>query len=411
MQKKKRVLIVDDSAVIRGMIARMIQDEPDIEIVGSASNGQMAVQMYMRERPDLVLLDIEMPIMDGMEALKQIMQHDRSAKVVMCSTLTHKNAEISMQALALGAIDYLPKPESAREINASENFKQTLIRMVRSIAARGAGTSYSGGSGTSASPPAPPPTAHRPSTPPPSSTPPSTPRPAGDANTYTASSSPAPLASGQATPSSIPNIFKGEVTKRAKPPSNWVPKIVAIGSSTGGPQALFAALKPLKNLPVPIVITQHMPATFTALLAQHIFAQTGIECFEGAENMPIENGKAYIAPGGKHMLLRKGEDGRVVIKIDDGPMENFCKPSVDPMLRSTLAIYGSKTLGVILTGMGTDGLEGMRQLVDAGGYLVAQDAETSVVWGMPGAVSKAGLCSEILPVQEIGSWVYKIVTQ
>lgn len=383
--KKKRILIVDDSAVIRGMISRIIQEEQDIEIVGSAANGQMAVQFYTREKPDLVLLDIDMPIMDGIEALKEIMRIDRAAKVVMCSTLTQKNAEISMQAMALGAVDYIPKPETAREMNSTDDFKHNLLGLIRNLGSgRMPTASQAGGTSSSAASAA-------------------APKPSATASL--------PGVGNNPMPSSVPNIFKGEITKRAKPQAGWIPKIVAIGSSTGGPQALFAVLKNLKNLPVPIVITQHMPPTFTALLAQHITAQTGIEAFEAADGMAVEAGKVYVAAGGKHMLLKKGDDGKVTLKLDDGPMENFCKPAVDPMMRSILAIYGGKTLGVMLTGMGTDGLEGMRALIDAGGFLVAQDSQTSVVWGMPGAVAKAGLCSEILPVQDIGPWVYKIVTQ
>ena len=188
-----------------------------------------------------------------------------------------------------------------------------------------------------------------------------------------------------------------------------VKKVIAVGSSTGGPQALFEVIKSFKDFDIPIVITQHMPATFTKILSEHIQQQTGVPSHEGEEDMLIENGNVYVAPGGFHMHLVKKEDNTVRIHLDDGPAENFCKPSVDPMFRTAIDIYGNKTLGVILTGMGNDGLGGGKVLTEQGGRLIAQDEETSVVWGMPGAVAQAGLCSEVLPLDQIGPWVKKAV--
>lgn len=373
---QRKILIVDDSAVIRGMITRLLSDDKDIEIVGSASNGQMAVQMYKKSLPDIVILDIEMPIMNGIEALKEIIAFDKNARVIMCSTLTHKNAEISLEAMKIGAADYIPKPTSATEVGNSEDFKSNLIRIVKSMPAR---------------------------------------------SSFAADSKPiAPNTPSQATVSTSPNSEKlasiptnysnGTFTTRNEPSPGWKPQILAIGSSTGGPQALFTVLKELKDLSVPIVITQHMPATFTAILAQHITSQTLIPTQEGAEGVKLEAGKIYIAPGGKHMLFKKNGAGETVIKIDDGPMENFCKPAVDPMLRSLISLYGNKILCAILTGMGHDGLEGAKQLVKEGGYVYAQDAQTSVVWGMPGAVAMANICSGILPVGRIGQKLKAITT-
>lgn len=378
----RRVLVVDDSAVIRGMITRLITDDKDIEVIGSASNGQMAVQMYKRLIPDVVILDIEMPIMNGIEALKEIMDFDSGAIVLMCSTLTHKNAEISLQAMSLGATDYIPKPGTASEVGSSEDFKNNIIRIIKALPARS----------TKAAP--------------------TTSAPSSLEQTNKTIKKPdetQPKASEEKL-SSVPKSYsKGEFTLKPEPSISWKPKILAIGSSTGGPQALFATLKPLKDLRVPIVITQHMPATFTAILAQHITSQTGIKAMEGADNMRVEAGKAYVAPGGKHMLFKKNEAGELVIKLDDGPMENFCKPAVDPMLRSLINIYGNKILCAILTGMGHDGLEGAKQLVTAGGYLYAQDAKTSVVWGMPGAVAMANICSGVLPVENMGQKLKSII--
>jgi two-component system chemotaxis response regulator CheB len=382
--QQRRVLVVDDSAVIRGMITRLITDDKDIEVIGSASNGQMAVQMYKRLIPDIVILDIEMPIMNGIEALKEIMAFDSGARVLMCSTLTHKNAEISLQAMSLGAADYIPKPGTASEVGNSEDFKNNIIRIIKALPSRSAKTSPNMTGSVASSQP---------------SSAQAVKKPEGES----------PKASEERL-SSVPKSYsKGDFTLRPEPSAVWKPKILAIGSSTGGPQALFATLKPLKNLSVPIVITQHMPATFTAILAQHITSQTGITALEGAENMRVESGKAYVAPGGKHMLFKKNEAGEIIIKLDDGPMENFCKPAVDPMLRSLISIYGSKILCAILTGMGHDGLEGAKQLITAGGYLYAQDAKTSVVWGMPGAVAMANICSGVLPVDQIGQKLKSII--
>ena len=169
-------------------------------------------------------------------------------------------------------------------------------------------------------------------------------------------------------------------------------------------------LKNLKNMPVPIVITQHMPKTFTAMLAQHIEQSCGLKCFEGAEGMVIAPGCVYVAPGGMHMVFEKGSGDYPKIHLNEDPPENFCRPSVDVMLRSLVSIYGGRILTVILTGMGSDGLEGCKKVVEAGGNVIAQDEETSVVWGMPGAVAMAGLCSAVRPISELDSTITKLVT-
>lgn len=364
------VMVVDDSAVIRGMITRILESHPQIRIVASAPNGQIAVRMYQEHKPDVVIMDIEMPMMDGITALGEIVKFDARARVIMCSTLTRENAEISLKAMALGAVDYIPKPTSASEIHSSAHFKERIIELVRSFGKQGP-----------------------------------QPRPA----VPTAAAQPASAAPAAAPKPSLlsptePLVYKPE------PPAGWRPKILAIGSSTGGPQALFEFLKPLKGITsVPIVITQHMPPTFTALLAQHITAQTGISCEEASEGTVLEAGRAYIARGGMHMLLRRNDAGQIVTTINDGPPENFCKPAVDPMLRSLIPLYGRDILVTILTGMGADGMLGCKAVTEAGGYVAAQDQKTSVVWGMPGAVATAGLCSAILPLTELGPWVRKRV--
>lgn len=379
--KTVSVMVVDDSAVIRGMLTRILETDPGIRVVASAPNGEIALQIYTRSKCDVVILDIEMPVMNGMETLPKLLALDKNARVVMCSTLTKENAEISLRAMALGAIDYVPKPTSTSTLNNSTEFRDRLVELVKSA---GGGASL------------------------PAQTAPNgiktvAPIIAGNAATST------PVIRDDAHKSSLltPNA---PLQYRAEPPLSWRPRILAVGSSTGGPQALFEFLKPLKAIKnIPIVITQHMPPTFTKLLAQHISAQTGIDCQEAEENMPVEPGKAYLAQGGKHMLFKKNEMGHIALTLNDGPPENFCKPAVDPMLRSLIPFYGRDILVTILTGMGSDGMHGARAVVDAGGYVYAQDQKTSVVWGMPGAVATAGLCSAILPITELGAHAAKKV--
>lgn len=366
------VMIVDDSAVIRGMITRIVESDPYIRVIASAQNGQAALTLYEEHRPDVVILDIEMPVMDGITALTELMKRHKDAKVIMCSTLTLENAEISMKAMEIGAVDYIPKPTSTTEINSSSDFRARAIELVRSFGKPRPRDADKG-------------------------IPEPTPSIARAAGTSTAGGFVMPGAGAS-------------FTKRPEPPSTWKPRILAVGSSTGGPQALFEFFKALKGVKdIPIVITQHMPPTFTGLLAQHITQQTGVPCVEAAEGVPLLPGRAHLAKGGLHMLLKKNESGQVTIHLDDGPQENFCKPAVDPMLRSLIPIYGRDILTVILTGMGSDGMLGARAVVEAGGYVAAQDQASSVVWGMPGAVSMAGLCSAVLPIKEIGGWVARKV--
>lgn len=359
-----KVMLVDDSAVIRGLFTRALESEPGIKVVNSVGNGEFAVQTIRRTDPDIVLLDVEMPVMDGITALPKLLEQKPGVKVVMCSTLTEKGAAISMKAMELGAVDCLCKPSSTKDATSGTEFQRQLVSLVKSLG------------GPRAAEVAAPPGAQR----------------------------------------SARDILSGVLPKQAaavtlrNDPAAWAgkPSIVAIGSSTGGPQALFTVSKSLKGFDVPIVITQHMPPKFTKILAEHIQQQTGIPAHEGEEGMALENGHIYVAPGGFHMEL-ESRGGKTFIHLSDGPPENFCKPAVDPMMRSVIKLYGRKVLGVILTGMGQDGLNGGKMLVEGGGRLIAQDEKTSVVWGMPGAVATAGLCSAVLPLNDIGPWVRKAV--
>lgn len=359
-----KVMVVDDSAVIRGLLQRIMATDSSIEVVASASNGQSAINMLRNHDIQVVVLDIEMPVMDGLAALPQLLEIDPDLKVIVASTLTQRNAEISMKALELGATDYLPKPTSPREINADGAFHRELLSKIRSLANR-------------------PRLRPRRITAPVAGLPPAR----------------APLTA--AAPVKRPIVLRKATAV--------TPAVLAIGSSTGGPQALFALLRGLpKTLTVPVVITQHMPRLFTSILAQHITRNCGQRCAEGVDGETLEAGRIFLAPGDRHMLIEP-KNGRMVIRLTDDPPENFCRPSVDPMFRSLIAAFGAKVLGVILTGMGSDGLNGGKQLIAAGGNLIAQDEATSVVWGMPGAVATAGLCSAVLPLPDIAPYVANLL--
>ncbi len=369
-----RVMLVDDSAVIRGLFARTLESDPEIEIVASVSDGLMAVNTLEKNlgKIEVVVLDIEMPRMDGLTALPKLIEADRDIAVVMASTLTERNADISLRALALGAKDYIPKPSSTRELSGADAFKRELSAKVKAFGSNRRvkrGERLPGRRLFSAE------------------------RRAAAPTTATPVATPVAAASG------------GAISLR--PVGRDAPQVIAIGSSTGGPQALFKFLGDLpKTLRMPILLTQHMPPTFTTILAEHIKRSTGWECVEATDGMPVVAGRVHLARGDHHMRV-SGNPASAVIKLDQGPPENFCRPAVDPMLRSIVDVWGGRALAVILTGMGHDGQKGCSGLVEAGGTVVAQDEATSVVWGMPGAVARAGLCSAVLPLGDIAAWVQK----
>ena len=336
-----KVMIVDDSAIIRSVIEKFLKVDSNIEICGFASNGAQAVQTVGLCNPDILILDIEMPVMDGITAIPLLLEKKPELKILMCSTLSDRGADISIKALSLGATDCILKPGGTYAIGQQEDFSSHLLKMVRTL---------------------------------------------GE--------------SVQSKPS-LESVSVRNMTGFVSP------QIIAIGSSTGGPKALTEVLRNMRNLPVPIVITQHMPKTFTKMLAAHLSNDTGVACIEGESGMVLEPGCAYIAPGGYHMVFNQIA-GKGAIVLNNGPMENFCKPAVDPMLRSLVEIYKSRILMIMLTGMGHDGLAGTKMIVNAGGHVNAQDAKTSVVWGMPGAIAEAGLCNAVLPINDIAPHVKKI---
>ena len=335
-----RVMVCDDSVVVRSAITNILQAHEDIEVVARVSNGQAAVDALKQNNVDVVVLDIEMPIMDGLTALPLLLAHSPQLRVIMASSLTTRGAEIAFRALRMGAADTLAKPSSS-SLNGDQAFGPELVAKVLGLARLGRSER-------------------------------------GET-------------SAEAT---LPHVLRPAGTK--------APRLLAIGSSTGGPNALFALVQQIgPRFPLPIVLTQHMPASFTPILAQQL-DRLGLPCSEAREGDKLVPGRILLAPGDRHLLIRRGGIG-MTAQISDGPPENFCRPSVDPMLRSSCEAADGRVLTVILTGMGQDGLQGSRQVVQAGGSVIAQDEATSVVWGMPGAVTRAGLAHAVLPLSKIGA--------
>lgn len=344
-----RVLVVDDSAVVRGLISRQLNAEAGIGVVATAANGELALAELARRDVDVVVLDIEMPVMDGLTALTRIVAGYPAVRVVMASTLTRRNAEISMKALHLGASDYVAKPESG--LGGADAFRQELTAKIRALAAR---------------------------------------RPASPART------PAP-ASSVATPPAAP----------ARSPRTR-PAVILIGASTGGPPALLKLFAALRGaVEQPILLTQHMPPTFTALLAEQLTRAGDRPCAEARDGDRIKPGHCYIAPGGWHMTVTR-EAAMPTLRLNQDPPENFCRPAVDPLFRTAARVFGSGALGVILTGMGSDGALGCETLARAGGHFIVQDEASSVVWGMPGAAAATGLAGGVLPLDQIAPWLRRV---
>jgi two-component system chemotaxis response regulator CheB len=313
----------------------MLDADPAVRVVARVGNGQAAIEELRRTPTDVLVLDIEMPVMDGMTALPLLLHADPGLKVVMASTLTTRGADIALRALRLGAADYVPKPSA---VNGDDVFRRELLAKVKGLAR---------------------------------------------------------LRQRARVP------LREPATLRLHAAAVRTPRLLAVGSSTGGPQALFTLVQGLgKTLSVPIVLTQHMPATFTPILAEHISKLGCLPCAEAKDGEVLQAGRIYLAPGDRHLLVEPGRGG-LQARITTDPPENFCRPSVDPMLRSAAAACDGRVLVAILTGMGQDGLAGTRRVVEAGGGAVAQDEATSVVWGMPGAVAQAGLCQAVLPLPRI----------
>ncbi|MEO1040530.1 MAG: chemotaxis response regulator protein-glutamate methylesterase [Pseudomonadota bacterium] len=339
---RPRVLIVDDSAVVRGLVARWIEADTRLDVAATCPDGEQGVRKAGELQPDLVVLDIEMPRMDGLTALPLILRACPKARVVMASTLTRKGAEVTMRALSLGAADYAPKPEAGR-VAGAETYRDELLNKLVALCPRA--------------------------------------KPAQRV---------APVAPRPAAPRSA---ARHGLAAR--------PDLIAIGSSTGGPQALRSVVSQLPHdARAPVVIAQHMPKLFTAILAEHL-TKAGLPAAEGKDGETLQPGRVYLAPGDFHMTVRKSAAG-FTAHLDQSPAVNFCRPAVDPLFASCAEAAGRNLLAVVLTGMGHDGRDGARKVRDVGGQVIAQDEATSVVWGMPGAVAEAGLADEILPISDIG---------
>lgn len=355
-----RVMIVDDSAVIRGFLTRFLDEDKDIKVISSVANGEIAVNSMERAKPDVIILDIEMPVMDGLTALPLLLKADPDVEVIIASTLTQANAAITLKAMSMGAAECLPKPTS-REMTDATQFKQSLIQKTKTLGQVSRRAK----------------------------------KRKGLLKDITATTT----ATSQSSTASV--APKPDIKLRPEPTALLRPDVIAIGSSTGGPQALLKIFDALKtSIPQPIFITQHMPPTFTSILAEHIAKQSGAVCAEGKDGEPVEAGRIYLAPGDYHMTVQDNNGARV-IRLNQDPPENFCRPAVDPMLRSLAKVYGKKVLSIILTGMGQDGCKGAEEIVAAGGTVLAQDESSSIVWGMPGSVARAGLCTKIVSLAEM----------
>jgi two-component system chemotaxis response regulator CheB len=351
---KIRVLVVDDAVVVRKLITETLRDDPELEVVGTAPNGRLALQKIPQVNPDIITLDMEMPEMDGLATLREVRQLYPKLPVIMFSTLTQKGAVSTLEALSLGANDYVTKPANVGGVTAGvERLQQELIPKIKVHCGR-----FS--------------------------------------------------ASAHEHPATI-DICKKAPPGTLGPPLPGPIEIVCIGTSTGGPNALAEVFSNLPaKFPVPIVIVQHMPPLFTAMLAKRLTAHSAVPCHEGVEGMPLERGHAYLAPGGHHMeLLKQGT--RVTVHLQEGAPENSCRPAVDVLFRSVARIYGSSILGVVMTGMGQDGLRGCELIREQRGHVVVQDEASSVVSGMPGYIARAGYADKVIPLDQIAGEISRRV--
>ncbi|MEI8401429.1 MAG: chemotaxis response regulator protein-glutamate methylesterase [Alcaligenaceae bacterium] len=377
-QNKIRVLVVDDSAVMRRIIVSTLMRHPKIEVVGTAANGLLAIQAVARLKPDLVTLDIEMPELDGIAALKEIRRTDPRLPIIMFSSLTQRGTTATMDALTHGASDYVGKPTSADNLeDAIRVLEETLIPKIKALGAGALNLAGSAGSGGL------------------------TFKERGVARRE-GLSMPAPEKITSVTTTTPPPSNADAVVRplgRSLAPVN----ALCIGVSTGGPAALLKIFESWRApLTVPIFVVQHMPPKFTTMLAARL-TDVGVtpvqEPYDGQEALA---GQAYLAPGGFHLVLkRKGL--KVFMYLTDDPPENSSRPAVDVLFRSAAQVYGKSLLAVVLTGMGCDGLLGAQDIVRSNGMVLAQDEATSVIWGMPGAIVAANLAEKVMPLQEIPS--------
>jgi len=362
-------MVVDDAVVVRTLMSRWIGEQPGLTVVAALRSGREAVDQFEQYDPDVVVLDVDMPHLDGISTLPLLLEKKRDLAVIMASALTRDNAEVTIKALSLGAADYIPKPEAEGGMMTSSAFQHELIEKIRALAKR------------SPKPPRLPAYARRSATP-------VTRRLGGTIQRVGKWRLPAPAE---------------KTAFDLRPFSPITPRVLLVGASTGGPQALTRLVTAIDAVTdcAPVLITQHMPATFTTILAEHLSRASAKTVREAVDREPVLAGTIYLAPGGKHMRVTRRE-GTAMIVLDDGPPVHFCKPAVDPLFSSAAEVWGPWNLAVILTGMGTDGTTGAADIVAAGGSVIAQDEATSVIWGMPGSAAEAGVCSAVLPLDQIG---------
>src|SRR6478672_5482321 len=336
-------MVVDDSVVVRKIVTDVLSADPDIEVVGTAVNGKIAVAKIEQLKPDLVTMDIEMPEMNGIEAVRAIRATRNRVPIVMFSTLTERGASATLDALSAGANEYVTKPANVGSVSQSmESVREQLIPKIKALTRR----PVSMGIPHAAAPPPPKPAAPR--------------------------------------------------TGPGKKPA-----VLVIGSSTGGPEALAKVLPQLPaTLPVPVLLVQHMPPVFTRQFAQRLDRLCALRVVEASDGSPLVPGTVHLAPGDHHLVVRANARGHLT-GLNQGPPENFCRPAVDPLFRSAVAAYDGAVLGLVLTGMGSDGRNGAGEIRNAGGTVLVQDQATSVVWGMPGAISQAGFADEVLPLDRV----------
>jgi two-component system chemotaxis response regulator CheB len=360
--RRTRILIVDDSAVMRSLLRSVVCSDSGLEVAGTAADGASALSSIGVIHPDLILLDVEMPVMDGLITLRELRRRGHKMPVIMCSSLTQRGAKVTIEALAGGASDYVAKPtgQSSREA-AIRALAQDLTPKIHAL-------------------------------------------------TSQLQVQPQPVFPGAAR---VPMILPMARLPKAQPVSS-TPVVVVIGVSTGGPAALDVLLPALPgNFPLPVLVVQHMPELFTSLLAERLNGRCSLRVREAAEGDPVCAGNVYIARGNWHMEVLAASRGGAPasLHLNQGPLENHCRPAVDVLFRSAAGVYGSGVLAVVLTGMGSDGMIGCRMIRDQGGSVLAQDQATSTVWGMPGAVTNAGLAHKVLPLDAIATEILRIASR
>ena len=376
--RRTRILIVDDSAVMRSLLRSVVTADAALEVAGTAEDGVSALSNLTLNHPDLILLDVEMPVMDGLVTLKELRRRGHKMPVIMCSSLTQRGARVTIEALAGGAADYVTKPagQSGREA-ALSTLSQELLPKIHAL---------TGSSRTQASTQSLNPLAFR---------------------------APASLP-GTARPPLVPSLKKPSSVSLRSQPITSTPTVVAIGVSTGGPAALDVLLPALPAaFPLPVVIVQHMPELFTRLFAERLNGHCNLRVQEASEGDPVRFGNIYIARGNWHLevLSQSPASAPPTLHLSQGLPESHCRPAVDVLFRSVARVYGQGVLAVMLTGMGSDGLLGSRVIREQGGSVLAQDEASSTVWGMPGAVATAGLAHRILPLDAIAPEILRIASR